>query len=184
MDLDRYLAWIALMTVLQNGDYVDEMTFYATETCDPANGEPRPYFTPMAWDADDIFSECHELSINAIFDPAGLLYCTESDFDHFIFADPHIYALYVDALERAIAFATEDRFNEALERTKQMLYPLLERETVRAADVEFQQWVPGAASYEDFTAAIDAEGARLVGKLSESRRTLSDRIAMYRATHP
>jgi hypothetical protein len=180
MDLDLYLEWVALMTVLENGDYVDEVVFYATETRNPETGKAQSYFTPMAWDADDIFSACHELSVNAIVDNDGLLYCVESDFDRFIFADPHLYGLYVGALERMLDFVTDERFASALQNTKDALYPLLERESVRHADVEFQDWAPGAASRDEFIAAIDAEADRLATKLRASRTGLSARVTAYR----
>jgi hypothetical protein len=184
MDLDRYLTWIALNNVLGSGDYVDELIFYATETRDPNSGARRSYFTPMAWDTDDTFSPCHDASINALFDPMGLLTCAESDFDRFIFADPHIYALYVDVLSRVLDFATEERFMQTLQHTKDVLYPFLERDSVRTANVEFRDWVPGARSRDDFVHAIDAQANLDLTSLRARRTTLRTNIGRYRATHP
>jgi hypothetical protein len=184
MDLERYLNWIALNNVLGSGDYVDELILYGTETRDPITGAKRTYFTPVAWDTDDTFSPCHDASFNAVFDPAGLLTCAESDFDHFIFADPHLYGLYVSALSRALDLATEERFMQALQHTKDVLYPFLAREGVLAANVEFRDWVPGARTRDDFVRAIDAQASRDLTALRDNRTALRAGIARYRAMHP
>jgi hypothetical protein len=180
MDLDLYLTWVATMTVLGTGDYIDELVFYGTQTRDSVTGAPRTFFTPVAWDPDDTFSPCHDLSFNAIVDPNGLLYCAESGFDRLIFRDPHLYGLYADALERTIAFITEERFGKALQNGKDQLYPLLERDAVRQANVEFRDWTSGAMTRDEYLAAIDAEGSRELAALRDNRARLTKSIANYR----
>jgi hypothetical protein len=158
MDLDPYLRWIALMTLLQNGDYVDEVFFYSTESTD-AQGGIVDYFKVVTWDPDDLFSICHHKSKFAITDNNALLFCTEGLIDHAMFADPVVYQAYVDTLSQLLTQITPDTFGETLDATALTIIDALQVDDVRLAMVELLKDNPDAADFEvaraDILAAAD-----------------------------
>lgn len=99
MDYDLYLRWLAVNSVVENGDYIDEVFFY--------DGAPRRgpgeglYLSPMAWDYDDIFKNCHVP--RPLAEP--LFYCAESGLDRATRDTPPARARYVDVLRGVMARA-------------------------------------------------------------------------------
>ena len=69
IDLEGYLRWMALMTWVESGDYVDELWLYASNEND---GKHR--FKVHAWDPDDSFESCHHGGEDAIVGLGNLLY--------------------------------------------------------------------------------------------------------------
>ncbi len=179
MDLDQYLRWIALMSALGNGDYVDEAFFIATDGVDAEHREIE-YYLVHGWDPDDLFSVCHHGGRFAIEDPHGLLYCAEAVLDHRIFADPVVYELYVDTLDALLQSLTDARFAEVSDRTAEELLFLFERDDVRGAMVEALADAPDFASAEGARAVIEGATDALQGRYAERRSLLLDRIAAYR----
>jgi len=183
MDLDGYLRWIALMSLLHNGDYVDEVWFVGTTERD-ATGAEHPRFHVIGWDPDDLFSECHHNSRFAIEDPHGLLYCTESVLDHAIFADPVIYARYVETLDALMDLITPELFTRTLEVVGDRLLRFFERDAVRGAMSELLRDWPEASTAEGARATVIAGLQRLqqafVARVAELRAA----IATWRETHP
>ena len=100
IDLDSFLAWIAMQTILRNGDYTDEIFFYASDSV--SGGSVVDFFRFAAWDMDDLFSNCHFGGEFALSDVNGLLYCTEGDLEKAILTDETIYRRYVDILEQLL----------------------------------------------------------------------------------
>lgn len=96
VDVEQYLRWLALMTLVHSGDYVDEAWFFASEEL---LGATPWRFAMHAWDPDDSFQSCHHGGENAIVDPHGLLYCAEGDLDKVLLRSPEMYAAFVDTLE-------------------------------------------------------------------------------------
>jgi len=92
LDVDGYLRWLALMTWVQSGDYVDEVWFYASET---SNGRHRHQL--LIWDPDDSFESCHHGGVDAIGD-SDLLYCAEGAIDKVLFRSKHMFKRYVENL--------------------------------------------------------------------------------------
>ncbi len=183
MDLDQYLRWVAMMSLLQNGDYVDEVWFVATPTWD-AQGEEQDFFHIIGWDPDDLFSECHHQGRFALEDPHGLLYCTESILDHGMFADPVVYRLYVEVLQELLALWTPDRFTQQLEDTGERLLQHLMDEQIRAAMTELLDEVPAASSEAGVRDAI-IDGLRTMDDTYRQRHALlGERISNYLEVHP
>jgi hypothetical protein len=183
MDLDGYLRWVALMTLLENGDYVDEVLFVATDATD-ARGEVVPYFHAVGWDPDDLYSACHHGGRDAIPDPAGLLYCAEADFDEVIFADASVYRRYVEVLEDLIQRLTPEAFDAVLEQVWGLLWPLLSQDEVRGAMVEFLEDYPEGATQEGARAVIQGALDELSTKHRARRELLQTRISAWREAHP
>lgn len=91
MDYDAYLDWLAINSVLENGDYRDEVYFF--DRPGPP-GSAAPYFGIIPWDYDGVQTRCH------VGDPIPepLMYCAESGLDLPVMRDPVVQARYVDRL--------------------------------------------------------------------------------------
>ena len=139
------------------------------------------YFSIMPWDPDDAFSTCHHAGMWAVVDPNGLLYCTESALDHIIFADPHVYGLYVDTLEALLTEMDEAAFARFTGGTRGRLLPFFESAGVRAASVELLMREPAPPSATlrclRWATALDA----LDANYARSRTQLLSRIATLRS---
>lgn len=179
MDLDQYLRWIALMSLLENGDYVDEVFFVEEGTVDTA-GAPASYYTIQTWDPDDLFSACHHNGRFAIEDPSTLLYCTESVLDHAIFADPLVYAYYVDTLEAVVGELTPEVFEATVTATRDELLAWFERDALRLAMVELLEQNPEAESSAVFQSEIEAATEALIEKFRVRRGALVAAIDAFR----
>jgi hypothetical protein len=86
LNVDRYLDFLGLNSLMLNGDYVDEVFFYR-------DGKQR--WSLSGWDFDDVMSICHHSQSFALRDP--LLYCAESILDHLI-TKPWIRLRYIHRL--------------------------------------------------------------------------------------
>jgi hypothetical protein len=179
LNLEQYLRWVALMTLLGNGDYIDEVFFIAEASVDEAH-QVTDYYTIHAWDPDDLFSECHHNSRFAIDDPNGLLYCTESILDHLIFADSDVYSMYVDILDELIAELTVERFSASAYATRDELLEWFEDDDVRAAMVELLAANPDAIDADVAEAEIDDATAELIANFDANRTALLEAAGAYR----
>lgn len=178
MDLDQYLRWIALMSLLRSGDFVDEAFFMSAEVTGP-DASAQDYFTISAWDQDDIFSNCHEDGLNAIVDPHGLLTCVESRLDHAIFAEPKVYARFAEVLAQTLARLDEATFAAATHASEQQLLAILARDEARAAMVELLDDNPDAVDYEVAEDEVLARGKALRKQFAKQRAALVDLLAAY-----
>lgn len=173
-DVDQVLRWVALNSLLENGDYVDEVWFLGTE----ARGAPgRTFFTISAWDMDDLFSSCHGGGGDAMHDPRGLAYCVEGRLETAILRDPAGYERYVAALEEVIGRVSPAEFHAAVERTADDILPFLADPAVRAASEELGRPSTQAEAERE----IRDELAGMEQAFLARRAALLARIAAYRA---
>ena len=181
MDIDQYLRWIALMTLLRNGDYIDEVYFVATQTLD-ASLEPTDFYTIVSWDPDDLFSRCHGGGQYAIDDPNGLLFCTESVIDHSMFADSQFYTRYVTVLESVLDEISQDIFDAALDETVAHLDTYFQSEVIRMAMIEIHDgdWQE-PPRYEEVMGAITEAAVEMKRKVADRHSELREAIAVWRA---
>ena len=179
MDLDQYFEWIALMSLLQNGDFVDETWVLATETIDPDNA-PYDYYTYITWDPDDLFSECHKDGQYAIVDPHELLYCVENSFDHTIFSRPYFYDLWVHTLERVLDEITEESFNAYTDQTAAHLLPFFAEQDTRKAMIELLLENPSITDQAIMDEEINDALQELRDQFKARRALLYQRIEAYR----
>ncbi len=180
IDLDRYLRFLALMTAYQNGDYIDEIWVAASEQ--RLSGDTVGlWFETMAWDNDDLFSECHYSGQFAFVDPNELVYCAEATIDHFLLADPVIYNRYVDSLEDVLEqWVPPDRFDEAANATEASILPLLAKEGVSAAMVRLVADNPAAIDPLEAQRDVSAKLETLRGQYRARHAMLLQRIEAYR----
>lgn len=179
MDIEQYLRWVALMSLLANGDYVDEVFFAEEETVNTAH-QPASFYTIQAWDPDDLFSVCHHDSRFAIDDPHGLLYCAEGLIDHAMFDDAAVYERYVAILESVIYEITVDEFTIVAHQTRDDLLAIFADRDAQQAMGELIAEVPEARETARFNAEIADATAALIAKYVERRALFIEAIAVYR----
>jgi hypothetical protein len=180
MDLDQYLRWIALMSLLQSGDFIDEVFFMSTEVTGP-DASARDYFSISTWDQDDIFSGCHKDGVNAIQDPHGLLNCAESRLDHAIFGEPKVYERFAGVLGQTLAWLDQATFDTAIHTSEDRVLEVLARDEARAAMVELLEDNPAALAYEVAEDVVLARGAALRKQFAKRRALLVELLAAYGA---
>ena len=178
MDLDQYLRWIALMTLLQSGDFIDEVFFMSTETTGPDAGA-RDYFSLSTWDQDDIFKTCHNDDLFQVIDPHGLLYCAEGRLEHALLAEPKVYARFAEVLGQTLDWLDQATFDAAVQATEDSLLAILVRDEARAAMVELLDDEPKAIDYEVAEAEVLARGAKLRQLFADRRALISGLLAAY-----
>lgn len=175
MSLSTYLDWAAGMTAIKNGDYGDEVFFFATQRA----ADVPLHFTPVAWDPDDMLRrECVWIQY-AFYDAWGLVYCAEGVLENVIFQDPMVYDLYVDALERALEKVTVDRFKQAQEHTAARLLPFFEDAEIRQASIE----IGSPATYAEAEETIKHRLGMMERRFIDWRAQLVAGLAAYRAAH-
>jgi hypothetical protein len=170
LDLHRYMFF---------GDWGDEPSFFATQTL--VDGQPSPFFTVNAWDADDLLAGCDHPG-DVIDDPFGLLGCAEHAFDKALFgrneiSDDEVYRSYVDALAVAIEYFTEERVGAAFDRTASELAPFAVRPELVAV---MESW----NDLDDVPAAMAEAVAERKNAFAQHRAQLRQRLDDYLATHP
>ena len=134
-DLEQYLRWLAINSILENGDYVDEVWFLGTRT-HAADARVDTYFRVFAWDFDALFTPCH-VARPAAADRYGLLYCAEAALDVRIAKDEALFALYTQVLESTLAELTPARFDEFIENSYAALSPFLDDPATTARMLQF-----------------------------------------------
>ncbi|MEZ4265916.1 MAG: CotH kinase family protein [Myxococcota bacterium] len=181
MDFDGYLGWLAFQTLFRNGDFVDEVYFYASD--EPAGG--GWYWRVHGWDTDDLFSDCHHGGKFAFDDPAGLIYCAEGDLDLAMWTVPGLYARYVERLERLMDVELPvARVEGELAAVRGELMALLERESTCRAMTELGAAAGGSAPCEAVRAAIDQRIDAFSAEAAARRTSLRAAISAWRAGSP
>ena len=170
-DLDGYLRWLALMSALASGDYVDEAYFYLS-----LEG-PAPRWRHHGWDADDLFTPCHHGGRFALSDPHGLTYCLEGDLDRALLRSEALYARYAEALEAVLAdLESPGLVASLLGAVRADLAAQLVDDATCAAMVE-----SGARDCATLLALVDARVASLEASVAARAADLRAALAAWRA---
>jgi hypothetical protein len=178
--LDNYLRWLAMQSLMGNGDYVDEVYFYGTEGAPAA-----PWYRIMAWDMDDLYSPCHHGGVVAMPDPWGLLFCAEGNLEKSVMTDPLIYRRYVEVLESMIQEeVTEGVVDAALAQTMSVLFGFFDRPHICAAMTHLIESNPAATDPTVAKADITARMDELRQAYRDRRDLLLARIHAYRQNNP
>jgi len=129
MDLDSYMNWLLVNSVLKNGDYTDELYVYADVS------QPNIYFEVMPWDLDDLFKGPHwgnTLEQKDII-KNSLLYSLESALDQKIQSDPILYSkleALADSLLSQIRSHEFEVVEQVIDLTRSSIDPYLDDEDV------------------------------------------------------
>jgi hypothetical protein len=143
LDLRMYNRKIGLDYLLQNGDYTDEVYFYAQQDDDSIR------FSPLPWDYDDIFDHLpHEVgvdwgmgkvfgersynSLQDIIDDIGdkLIFSIEDDLDYTIARDSELYNLYQEDLSFVLSTLSDDVIERVFSEIESELEPFYNSEAV------------------------------------------------------
>lgn len=180
LDLEQYLRFLATMSAFKNGDYIDEIWIRGTETLN-VNAMVDSYFSMMAWDNDDLFSECHYSGQHAFVDPHELAYCAEADIDARLLSDPIMYERFVDILEKLLTDdLTPERFDQALQATSTAIMPFLDRPGLSAALVRLVDDNPAAVDPQEAKRDVREHLDSLASSYRARRDLLLARIQSYR----
>jgi hypothetical protein len=87
LNIENYCRWLGFNTLVRNGDYVDEVNFYAVAT----DGNARFVFDVSGWDYEDIFAPPH----NDVSIPGSLIYNGEDSIDVVIARDSALYSFFL-----------------------------------------------------------------------------------------
>ena len=178
LDVDSYLTWLAAMSATGNGDYVDEVFFAGVGTL--RDGEVAPYWYPIAWDPDDLFTPCHFEDFQ-FRDPYGLATCAEARLDHALLGSDEGYAAYVAALDGVLAEITPPEFAAALGVTRARLDVLVDDEVAAAMPEIAELTALDTTKAAGFLEAVDREIGQLNSLYSARHADLGDGIAVWRA---
>ena len=177
MALDRYLDWIALNTLLRNGDYIDEAYFHAS-----AEGQGSWYWRAAGWDPDDLMMDCHHKGQHAVATPHDLVYCAEADLDRALNHSDAVFARYVDRLESLLTErVSAAHLSATVQRVRAQLFEALDDDATAAAMVELVAANPSASTAAGAKADIGSHMDGFVAAVEARRQVLLEGIAAYRA---
>lgn len=128
LNLTSYLQWLAVNSLLTNGDYTDEVFFFADIKSKTVRFEVFP------WDMDDLFMAPHSglpNRLRAIDLQNGILYSYENPLDIKIGDDPVLYQRLRDVTRELVTRrATDQVILDVIRGVEEDLLPYLERSTV------------------------------------------------------
>jgi hypothetical protein len=180
LDLDQYVRFLATESILKSGDYVDEVFFIGSEQAD-GKGATTEAYRVMVWDPEG-YTDCHEGGVNAFPDPDGLAYCAEAVLDRKLLTDPKVYALFVGAIEEALAGRlSREKVAAALASTKLAFHAQLTAPAVCAAMTELLALDPGAADCAVARKVIATRADAILASYDARRAFLLGRLAAYHA---
>jgi hypothetical protein len=180
LGLDRYLLWLAVNSMLLNGDYLDELWLLATAGIS-SSGTQSTIFSAFAWDFDALFTECHQMGKAAVKDPHGLLYCAESDIARIIVSRPELYDRYVKALEAATQALDNVAFDRFVERSLQAIEPFADNREMVAITYQLDQRSGDGKIPSSLRNELQAAAKSTTGEFSRRRQELLERIENYRS---
>eukprot|EP00754_Rhynchopus_humris_P039900 Rhum_TRINITY_DN22978_c0_g1::Rhum_TRINITY_DN22978_c0_g1_i1::g.176722::m.176722 len=91
LHLQQYLVWLALNSLLRNGDYDDEVFFVGSAQ------QSGSALRIHAWDFDNVYEDCHKKGKHAL-KGQPLMYCAETALDKRIAGDKTLLRLYKQTL--------------------------------------------------------------------------------------
>jgi hypothetical protein len=168
LELDAYLRMLALYSLLENGDYIDE-AFFASSIEGPAER-----YRVMGWDTDDLFSLCHGGGGRGIEDECGVAYCAEAELDHSLLRSPAVYQRYLDQLGAVMSDLSAERLAETMEAVRRDLWRVLDDDETAAALIEMVAENPGAATVAGARADIAGALAAVLARIETRRAGLTD----------
>jgi hypothetical protein len=165
LQFDAYLRWLAVNSLLENGDFIDEAFFAGS---DEGSGER---FRVSAWDTDDLWSACHADGARAIVDRCGLTYCTEAEVDQALLRSEDVYRRYRRALEDVLATLTPEHLTGIMEAVQTELFGVLDTDETAAAGLEMVRDNPALATLDAQRLDITLTMMRML-EVTETRRAV------------
>ena len=174
MNIENYMRKIAFDFIIENGDYTDEIYFYATEK----NGVT--YFDIIPWDYDDIFSGTrHEVGRDwAVGTAFGvriyntkedvlnelngrLIFSIEDDLDYTIAMDDYLYQKYLNELKYVLSRFTTEKVEVTFDKLYAELFPYYQKPEI----IEQSQYDANPTSLEIFNDNLKKKKAALISRI-------------------
>lgn len=175
--LDRYLDWLALNTLLRNGDYIDEAYFFAS-----AEADGQWYWRAAGWDPDDLAQDCHHEGKHAVKAPHDLLYCAEGALDHALMASDAVFQRYTERLEWMLTDGvSSERLAKTVDSAVASLLAALDDDETAAAMVELVESNPAAITAKAAHADISAHAHAFVEATEVRRQALLKQLQAFRS---
>jgi spore coat protein H len=164
IDLKQYCQWLGVNYLLRNGDYLDEIFFYAVPSRDHAN---QLLFKVHGWDYDDLFLPPH----GGFSFEGKLIYCQEDALDRTIGNDSILYQWYRSRLEELVnTTLSEDLFEGIQHRLRTELLPFFLEDSTAAVMNNFSS-SPNSA-YHELETLITARFSEIGARLDSIRTVL------------
>ncbi len=171
LELDSYLGMLALYSLLENGDYIDEAYFASSIEA----GAER--YRAMGWDTDDLFSPCHGGGGLGIEDECGVAYCAEAELDHSLVRSPAVYARYLDRLGAVMTDVSPGLLQATMDEVRTDLWHVLDSDETAAALIEMVAENPDAATVAGARADISGAMDAVLAEIESRRASLADLLA-------
>ena len=174
LNIQNYMRKMALDYILQNGDYTDEIYFYAKSISNTT------YFDILPWDYDDLFSNIqHEVgrawAVGMVFgervyysrddvlaDLNGrLIFSIEDDMDYIIATDDFLYQKYLVELSYVLSKITTSKISSSFQSLNNELSIFYQIPEV----IEQSEFDANATSLELFTSNIANKEAFLLNRI-------------------
>ncbi len=140
LDTKRYMEWLALNSLMMNGDYTDEVYFYVVPPRNENQNRQRNRQTPQgrpirfliaAWDFDDLFKPPHRSPLNNFYYKdlldRDLFYSVEDPIDRKIAKDSYLNERYRYTFNRVLAEKlTEQVITQEFDLIKKEISPYLD----------------------------------------------------------
>ena len=176
LDLEMFLEWLAFHTYVRNGDYVDEVFFFASIE------QGERFYRISGWDADDLLSNCHHNAKNALPDPWNIYYCAEGILEHALIYSPVLYDRFINHLEALILEELPyEKMVSTVFMVRDALFEHLNDESVCSAMVEIINANPQASTCEGAKADIQGHMQDFLSGLSQRSTSLLNLIEAYRS---
>lgn len=139
MDIDQYLALLAVNSLLRNKDYSDEIYFYVDPT---KYAEGKIYFKVMIWDPEVLFSNPHPTPYNLIWKnriAKTLFYSMENKLDRKLAKDKYINKKMATILKEILLNTlTDKKLLEVVEKVRGEISPYLTESALKASIYDFK----------------------------------------------
>ena len=183
MDMDQYFRKMGIDYLLQNGDYTDEIYFYAQVLQDQIR------FNIIPWDYDDLFrSYPHEVGLSwgtghlfghryyashqDILDEIGnkLIFSIEDDLDYAIAMDPYLYDQYEITLTAMIEKIRTQDIDQLFEQVKNELTPFYNNKEV----IYQSQFDQNETSFKRWEENMAEKKTMIIERLEAMKEQLKD----------
>lgn len=130
MNLNKYFKLLTLQSMLRNGDYTDELYFYAV-----ANSSGI-YFDIIPWDFEDLFNNPHPTKANKKALKKGwfnetILYSFEDPLDSAIFKNQQLHKAFKDTAKAYLEnVLTEKMIDQSLDEVRSSITPYLDNNEI------------------------------------------------------
>ena len=130
IDMNAYTRLLAMYSLVQNGDYIDEFFFWSSKE------KGGQLYRAMGWDTDDAFSPCHGGGGRGIVDRCMLAYCAEAELDYSLLRSPPTYNRFLRGLDEVLGQVTPGVMATTMAAVKDELWAVLDDDETARALVE------------------------------------------------